>query len=928
MTADRHRGPPQGRPGERPPKDAGGGGGGPPDPPRRIRRAVGFYRLLLRLYPAWFRDEYEEEMADLFTARRRRCRNPRDVLHLWWATLKDTGTTAGALLRGGPGGRRGRTGGDLRMDTLLQDIRYATRHLMRAPIFTLGAVALLAVGIGANTAVFSVVDQLLFRPPPWESPERVVHVYQDSDDGEPATSSYPATRDMAASEAFGAVTATTTSSAAWEGPDGPVTVATEYTTSTYLDVLGLSVQRGRWFEPEDDLVGSAPVAVVSANAWRSRFGSDPDIVGRTVRLNGQPVTIIGVGPEGLDGTYSPLTTDLWLSISATPVSGDFQVANLERRTDHWYDVRARLGAGTSVEQAQAAMDALAARLAEEYPDLNRGRGITVFPSSDVRLHPSEDGNLYLAGGLLSAVVLTVLLLACANLANLLLVRGLGRSGEMAVRTALGAGRARVARLFLIESLLLAGLGGTAGVILARWALRLLPALPIPLPGGATLDVGVDARVGLFAVALMTATGVLFGLAPAIRSVRSDAAALLRDGQAVSAGRGTTRLRNLLVVVQVAASLVLVLGTGLIARSLSALQGAELGVATDQVAYLQVDWSQAGVSGEEGRAVMDEVAGRLEALPGVTRAGFSSRLPAQRRGTTTTEVEGYTPPAGTEAVELAWAVVSDGYFEAMGIPVMEGRGFSDDDQPGGGGVSIIINEAAAQRFWGGVDRVGRRMRGQGSETWGRTVVGVVGDAPVARIGEPPTPILYYSTRQVDFTPPYVVVHAEGDPAALVGALRREVAAVRASATVAAQGTLDAHFGSTLAGPRIVGWMMGAFSALALFLAGLGIYAVVAFSVARRTAELGIRIALGAERPRVVRMVVRDVAGVVSLGLLIGLGVSAAVGSRIGGMLYGVAGLDPVTFGGAVLVLAGVAGLAAWMPAVRAARTDPVEALRVR
>jgi predicted permease len=814
------------------------------------------------------------------------------------------------------------------MDTLRQDLGHTVRHLVRSPVFTIGAVAILAVGIGANTTVFTVVDALLFRAPPWSDPDQVVHVYQDSDDGEPSSSSFPATRDMAGSDVFAAVAATTPSSAAWDGPEGPENVATEYTTSSFMKVLGLSVQRGRWFGPEDDVPGTAPVAVVTAAAWHARFGSDPDIIGRSISLNGQPVTIIGVGPEKLTGTFTPLLTDFWLSISATLVSGTYQVQNLELRSDHWYEVRARLADGVTVQQARAAMDALAGRLAEEYPEYNKGRGITVFSSRDVRIHPSGDGALVLAGGLLSALVLTVLLLACANLANLLLVRGLSRAGEMAVRSALGAPRGRVARLFLMESLLLSVMGGAVGLLFTRWALAAIPALPLGDVLGGTLELGVDARVASFSVGLMVFTGVLFGLAPALRSARADVAQTLRDDRrGATGGRGSTRLRSLLVAVQVAASLVLVLGTGLIARSLAALQTVDTGLDADRIAFVRTDWSRSGIEGGDAvRVALDEMRRRAQAIPGVTGAAVVSRLPAQNAGSTSTEVEGYTPPAGTEAVELPFAVVGDGYFETMGIPLVTGRLFGDDDVPDTGTSSILINETAANRFYGEANPIGRRMRAQASEPWTRTVVGVVGDVPVGRLGEAPRPMFYFSTRQVTRIPAYLMVRTEGDPAALAPALRQVVADMSASVSVSAQGTLAGHFGATLATPRLAARAMGVFSVLALLLAGLGIYAVVSFSVARRTSELGIRMALGAGRAGVVRMVVREVVGVVVAGLALGLGVAVLVATRIGGLLYGVDALDPITFGGAVVTLTFVAWVAAYVPARRAAKADPVEAFR--
>jgi putative ABC transport system permease protein len=884
-----------------------------------MARAV--FRRLLRLYPAWFREAYGEEMTHLFMTRLGRVRGTGARLALWWRTLRDTAWNAAAL-------RSEHLRGDtIPMETLLSDARHTVRRLVRAPVFTLGVAALLAVGIGANTTVFTLVDALILRPPPWEQPERVVHIYQDSDDGEPNANSFPATQDMARSDVFEAVAATTTSSAAWEGPDGPEPVATEYTTSNYLAVLGLQVQRGRWFAPEEDVVGAPLVAVVSAATWHGRFASDPGVVGRTVRLNGQPVTIVGVGPERLTSTMTPLLTDFWLSISSTPVSGPFQVSNLERREDHWYLALGRLASGVTVPQAQSAMDALSTRLAEEYPELNRGRGITVFASGDVHVHPQGDATIELVGTLLSAIALTVLLLACANLANLLLVRGLGRSGEMAVRSALGAPRRRVARLFLIESTILALLGGLGGLVLTWWVLAALPALPLADVLGQSVQLDVDLRVISFAAALVLGTGVLFGLAPALRATRADVSRTLRDDRRTSSSdRGTTRLRRVLVAAQVAASLVLVLATGLLARSLAALQSVETGVDIDHVAYVRLDWTRSGLQGDEMRAAVDELRTRLASVPGVREVALSARLPAQSTFSTTTEVEGYTPPAGTSAVELPFSAVTDEYFEAMGIPLLAGRSFGQDDVPDSGETSILVSEAAARRFWGTTDAIGRRMRGQGSDTWSRPVVGVVGDVPVNSIGEPPTPMIYFSTRQMALALGYLIIRSDGEPGAVLEPVRRQLAAWRPSVSVSEQGTLASHFGASLALPRLAARAMGAFSALALLLAGLGIYTVVSFTVARRWPELSVRIALGAERSGVVRMVVMDVARVAGAGLALGMILSVLAASRLGDVLFGVPALDPVSFGGAVVLMLAVTWVAAYIPARRAVRADPADALR--
>ncbi len=812
------------------------------------------------------------------------------------------------------------------MTSLGKDIAQVTRNLLRAPIFTLGAVALLAIGIGSNMVVFTLVDALLFRPVPFDRPEEVVYVYQDSDDGQPSSSAFPAYRDMATSDAFAAVAATSPDDAAWERADGPVDVAIEFTTASYLEVLGLSPLRGRWFVPEEGVVGNAAVAVVSAATWRTRLGADPAVIGSTIRLNGQPVTIVGVGPARWSGTYMPMVTDFWLSISATPVGGAYRVTNLDRREDHWYDVRARLAPGVTVERAQAAMDGLALAMGEAYPELDRGRGITVFRAADVRFHPEEDGALYSSAGVLTAIVVTLLLLAYANLANLLLARGIGRSGEMAVRRALGAGGLRVARLFLVEALWLAFSGGALGVLLARWALSALHTLPLPFPLSATLELPIDTRAVLLAMALVTVTGFLSGLAPAWRSARQDLAAAIRDHRRnASAGRGTARLRHALVVVQVGASLVLVLGAGLLTRSLAALQGQDTGVDADRIAWLRTSLGDAGLTGEAAALALDDMRARMAALPGAAQAAIASRLPAQPAGTTTTLVDGYTPPTGTGAVELSFTVVSPEYFETVRLDLLEGRLFTGSDVRGGERV-VVINETAARTFWGGANAVGRRLRSQGQPDFYRTVIGVVDDAPVNSLTEETRPLFYAPLAQSSVFSAYMLVRSEADPSTLLGPMREQVRAVHSVLPILSQGTLAGHFATTLAGPRFAARLMGAVSLLAMLLAGLGTYAVVAFGVASRSGEMGIRMALGAGHGRVARMVVGETAGTVALGIAAGMAVAAVAAPRLESVLFGVAPLDPLTFATAAMLLVAVAGVAAWVPARRAASADPVRSLR--
>ena len=715
------------------------------------------FRLLLRLLPPEFRAIYGNEMTEFFLARlalAHRDRGGWSGLRLWYRTVVDMVRTAsverweGVRARGGPESQQimTRDKGMGGMGSWSEDTKYAARRLARTPLFTVAAVAILALGIGVNTAAFTVVDGMLFRPPPFEDPDRLVSVYQDSDDGEPSSTSFPAYLDMAAmTEIFAGAAATSISNATWEAADGPRQVSVEYATASYFPMLGLRPSRGTWFSAEHDLVGAGSFAVVSHRTWQTQMGADPGVLGRTVRLNGQPVTIIGVGSEDFNGASGALVTDLWLSISSTVVGGAFRVANLERRQDHWYDVKARLGPGVSLAQARAGMDGLAERLATEFPELNRGRDITVFGNDEVRFHPEVDGMLFSAGLGLMVLVGLVLLLACSNLANLLLVRGLARSSEMASRQAMGASRGRVTRLFVIESLLLTTLGGATGLLIARWMADLVPRIRLPLPGSLTIDAGMDHRVLLFSLSLVVLTGVLFGLAPSAPSARADVAGTLRhDQRAGSAGRGAARLRNLFVSVQVAVCLVLLVGAGLAARSLGSARRVDPGLDVDRVAILGTNLSQGGISAEEAGVIRDQLKDRVAAIPGVERVAFTSRLPVMGGGSTTTVVEGYEPPTGTGSVELDFAVAGRDYFETLGIPLLVGRTFTREDGPDTPEV-VVVNETAAQRLWAG-DAVGGRVRSQGNPEGWREVVGVVADTRVRSLQELPTPMMYFSAEQ--------------------------------------------------------------------------------------------------------------------------------------------------------------------------------------
>jgi predicted permease len=500
-----------------------------------------------------------------------------------------------------------------------------------------------------------------------------------------------------------------------------------------------------------------------------------------------------------------------------------------------------------------------------------------------------------------------------------------------VRSALGAGWLRVARLLLCEALLTALFGGAAGLAVAAVVARLVPSLPLPAFGGAAqaLDVRFDHRVVLFGVLAALATGLLFGLIPAIRAARTDVVAMLRDeGRGHSAGGGVSLLRKALVAIQVALSVVLVVAAGLMARSLANAERVNLGVDTERIALVGTILPQGGVEPAEAAAVTTAILERVSALPGVERAALTTRLPVQPGGTSTTIVDGYTPSVGTGAVELAPIGVSQGYFETMGIRLLDGRNFSVTDAPNAPPV-VIVNETAARLFWNG-DAVGRRLRAQDDPDSWREVVGVVADVKVTDVTEPPTPMFYYSTDQIPPLGFTVVARASGDPAFLTQALRGALREIRSSLPVTRQGSLESVVAAGFAGARIGVALISGFSLLALVLAGLGVYAVVSFNVERRTQELGVRMALGATHTRLARMVVGESVAVVGLGIVTGLGLAAlgARGLSSVGVLFGVAPIDTATFAGAAGLLLSTAAAAAFLPAYRAARANPVDALRAQ
>jgi predicted permease len=644
-------------------------------------------------------------------------------------------------------------------------------------------------------------------------------------------------------------------------------------------------------------------------------------------MNGAPVTVIGVGPDGYHG-FTPLNSmDAWLSLSSLgSVLGEYPMATLEQRGDHWFFVKARLRPGVTLPQVQEAMDSLSTRLAEEFPEHNTGRGITAFGAGQVRLHPSIDAMLTPSAAFLMVIVGLVLLIACSNLANLLLVRAAGRGKEMSIRAALGASRGQVARQVLTESVLLSLAGGVLGVLFAAWAVRGLMAIELPLPTPMSTVLGLDARVLSFALVLSVLTGVLFGFAPALRASRPDLAGAMRDEIAPLAWRNRKfGLRNGLVVLQVAVSFVLLVAAGLFIRSLANAQDIDTGFSVDDVAYVRTSPGFAGYTDEDAHNILEDFVQRTRALPGVEEAALGTVLPVTPRGTTSLVMEGYVPPSGQTSVEVPFNVVDARYFETLRIPLMHGRTFTDVDRSDTERVAVI-SEAMARRYWGDSDAVGRRFRSEGRPDSWRRVVGVVGDSIIRDLTEDTGPQVYYPWEQGFGAAGVVFVRTAGDPSSVLGMMREELRAIDAEIPVLGAGTMAEHLSDSLSLPRMGVRFLGGFGFVALVLASLGLYGVVSFAVGRRMLEVGVRMALGAQSGQVVWLVLREVAVLVGIGIVLGLGLSMAATAALAGVLFDVSPTDPLTLAMVAVVLLAVAIGAAMIPALRAAKADPVLALR--
>lgn len=817
------------------------------------------------------------------------------------------------------------------MDRLLQDLRYALRRMAKSPGFTSIAVLSLALGIGANTAIFSLVNAVLLSGLPMRAPQEMVEIYKSEGEYPYSISSVPDLFDLRErTDLFSGVAGYEAFFSRLETDDGVEPVWGEVISWDMFSILGISPHLGRFFVAEEGQTeGTHPVVVLGYNYWQRMFGSDPEVVGRTVRISGREWTVVGVAPEEVDGFTSPgLAMDMFITymMAGTVNFEGVREDYLEDRRSHSTFIKARLAAGVTVDQAQAALNAMSAQNREAYPEIWEGRSFNALPSSDVSIHPIVDGPLLGVAALLLTVVGLVLLIACTNLAGFLLARASQRRKEIAVRLAMGAKRWTLIRQLLTETVVLAVLGGAAGLLVANWALQALMAFQPPIPIPINLDVGLDRTVLLFTLGISVAAGVFFGLVPALQSSNPDVAPTLKD----ETGSGTGRpkrlsLRNTLIVSQVAISMVLLLGAGLFLRSLQAAKNIDIGFSIREGGIAWVMAMGEEIDREEFQTLVSQLEERVTAQPGIDAVASAAVLPLGIAFQTRSfDIPGVEPPSGEDHHDIAYNAVSANFFDVWGIPIVAGRPLSPDDRVGTEPVAVI-GETAARRFWPGEDAVGKTLVAPGNGTSYR-IVGVAKDIKAWTLGEEYRPYVYMAQGQQPDNISMFVARGTLPEAQIAGQLRRVIREVDPRLVLMESKTVSEHLSIALFPPKMAALFLAIFGGLALILASTGLYGAVAFNVSRRSREMGIRMSLGADASKVVGMVLKGALSLVAVGAGIGLVLSVGLAQLIRGFLYGIGAMDPLTFIGVPLFLAAVAIVAALMPARRASRINPVVALK--
>jgi predicted permease len=823
------------------------------------------------------------------------------------------------------------------MQTFWQDLRYGLRMMRKAPGFTVVAVLSIALGIAVNTSVFTILNGMLLKPMPVRSPERLVALYTSEPNSiYPGSFSYPDYLDYRNhNQVFSDLFIHYTTQLSMAGRDGLAEmVAGEMVTGNYFTGLQLDAALGRLLTPEDDVKpGAHPVAVLSHAFWQRRYGGDVNVVGQTVKLNGHDFTIIGVAKKGFSGTRQfgwipDLYLPLMMYAQAIPGTNEQFLAS---RGSHSFNVNGRLKEGVSIEQARQAMSALAKQLADTYPQTNENLKVGMVPAGS-KTNPAIVlmGYVPLAFSLMMGLVGLVLLVACANVANLLLARAAGRRREIAVRLALGAGRFRLVRQLLTESVLLSLIGGALGLILAVW-LNGLFKFAGPTLDYATMDfdydLSLDHRILSFTVLASLLTGIIFGLAPALQASRTDLVTTLK-GEAALATAGLRRLslRNLLVISQVALALVLLISAGLFIKSMQNAQSMNPGFRTEHLLMASVNVNLHGYNEAKGRNFYRQLGERIKRLPGVEHASFAGPLPLDQYnyGTSIT-IEGRVPKTENERLSVMYSIVGHDYFDTMNTPVVQGRAFTEHDNEKAPRV-VIINETLAQRYWPDQNPLGKRLRLGGEHSTWLEVIGVAQDGKYISFGEPPTDYLFVPFWQNYDGQMTLLVHTTGAPESLATSIRQEVKGLDEQLPVYGVRTAPQFLDRLLSLPKSIAAMVSLFGLLALALASVGLYGVMSYTVAQRTREIGIRLALGARAEDVLRLVLRQGVALVLTGVGLGLAGALALTRVMQSLLYGVSTSDPLTFIFIALLLTIVALFACLIPARRAAKVDPMIALR--
>lgn len=823
----------------------------------------------------------------------------------------------------------------------MTDFRFALRWLAKSPGFALIAFLSLGFGIGFNTAIYAVVDALLLRPLAVTEPERLVDLYTSSSDGDTySTSSLPDLLDYRAkNESFADIVAYSPMFGGVAQGDRARLTLGEVVTGNYFSVFGVQMALGRGLLPDDDRAGAPRAAVISERYWQQEFGRDANVLARTLRIRGETYAIVGVVASRFTGMIPLLAPELWIPLAYTAdvnpagiqdsVPSPTGTTRLERRGDRWLFTKARLKPGVSVETARANMDVLAAQLRAEHPATNTDRRVVVRPAADTRVHPDGDGMLrWILSGTMAAVGL-LLLIACANVAGMLLARSAARQREIGIRLAIGASRWRIVRQLMAESVVL-GAGGLAiGVALAFWLTRAIGTIDLPIPVPLALDLRVDWRVLSFAAAAAVLTALAAGLAPAARAVRLDLVSDLKGGAPTArVGGRRWNLRDGLVVAQMAVTVLLLVSAGLMLRSLNASQAANVGFRTAGLAMVSLDTGMLRYDAARSQQFYDEIVRRLRARPDVDAVALASRVPFSTNwNSTNVAVPGQQTAPDEMGPSVSSARISPDYFQALGIGVLNGRAFAESDTPDTPRVAVV-NESFARKYWPGESAIGREVFERTLNS-GRNfeIVGVVADHKMQTVGEAAKPAIYFATTQRrDLSFNVIMARTKGDEGALLSTMRQAVLALEPSAIFVDQQTMRDQISATLFPIRAAAALVGVFGVAGLVLAAIGLYGVIAFSVARRSREIGIRMALGAQPGMVLKMIMRQGLGLAAVGLGVGLLLAAAGTTALRGALYGTSAADPIAWAGAALLLLAVAATANLIPARRAMRVDPVGVMR--